>query len=465
VLNGFDFTRPLLALTGIGCAQSTLDLTAEYVRTGSAFGSPLSRFEGVLVPAGRAPDHARGRAAALLLGALAPDGRGAAHRRGRHDQVVRPAHGQPGGEGLPLLHGNYGYSEEFSLEQRLRDVMAVEIADGTAQIQKIIIARERYGRTSCPTSAGECADRGRRPLPAGVAEAAFGVGEVAGDRTLTRGFMRTGPWSIEPDGTPCPGSLGVLIDDVLGYAVVSARPPGHWAVSTEIHVDYCRPLPGPGARLRAESSAVEVGPVGGLASGVVTDAEGSVIATATERLQYVLGEPSGLSEAGAPVLGGSGGGAVASVLDLLDGLRRGTVEPGRCGSRRPSGWPTRSATCTVGCCSAPPSWPAVGPAAGRGAAGDLVGAPGVPPAAPDRRRGAAGGHGPAPGSDAGPGARGGHQPRGQGVCARHRDRPRRSLTAGQPRAPASRRMIAAASAAIAGTNSATSTRSWMAEAT
>ncbi|WP_246370093.1 hypothetical protein [Amycolatopsis echigonensis] len=29
-------------------------------------------------------------------------------------------------------------------------MMAVEIADGTAQIQKIIIARERYGRDFVP---------------------------------------------------------------------------------------------------------------------------------------------------------------------------------------------------------------------------------------------------------------------------------------------------------------------------
>jgi alkylation response protein AidB-like acyl-CoA dehydrogenase len=49
-----------------------------------------------------------------------------------------------------LLHGHYGYAEEFGLEQRLRDVMAVEIADGTAQVQKIVIARERFGRAFLP---------------------------------------------------------------------------------------------------------------------------------------------------------------------------------------------------------------------------------------------------------------------------------------------------------------------------
>jgi cyclohexanecarboxyl-CoA dehydrogenase len=49
-----------------------------------------------------------------------------------------------------LLHGHYGYATDSSFEQRLRDVLAVEIADGTAQIQKIVIAREAFGRDFVP---------------------------------------------------------------------------------------------------------------------------------------------------------------------------------------------------------------------------------------------------------------------------------------------------------------------------
>jgi cyclohexanecarboxyl-CoA dehydrogenase len=49
-----------------------------------------------------------------------------------------------------LLHGNYGYSSELPFEQRMRDVLAVEIADGTAQIQKVIIARELFGPEFLP---------------------------------------------------------------------------------------------------------------------------------------------------------------------------------------------------------------------------------------------------------------------------------------------------------------------------
>jgi cyclohexanecarboxyl-CoA dehydrogenase len=53
-----------------------------------------------------------------------------------------------------LQFGHYGYSSEYPIEQRLRDVLAVEIADGTAQIQKIIIARELFGRDFIPYQTG-----------------------------------------------------------------------------------------------------------------------------------------------------------------------------------------------------------------------------------------------------------------------------------------------------------------------
>jgi cyclohexanecarboxyl-CoA dehydrogenase len=49
-----------------------------------------------------------------------------------------------------LLHGQYGYRTELPLEQRLRDVLGLQIGDGTAQIMKLIIARQRLGRALAP---------------------------------------------------------------------------------------------------------------------------------------------------------------------------------------------------------------------------------------------------------------------------------------------------------------------------
>jgi len=45
-----------------------------------------------------------------------------------------------------LTFGHYGWTHQTSHLQRLRDVMGLEIGDGTAQIMKLIIARERVGR-------------------------------------------------------------------------------------------------------------------------------------------------------------------------------------------------------------------------------------------------------------------------------------------------------------------------------
>jgi cyclohexanecarboxyl-CoA dehydrogenase len=45
-----------------------------------------------------------------------------------------------------VLHGHYGYTQDFAVEQRLRDVAGQLIADGTPQIQKLIIARHLFGR-------------------------------------------------------------------------------------------------------------------------------------------------------------------------------------------------------------------------------------------------------------------------------------------------------------------------------
>lgn len=47
-----------------------------------------------------------------------------------------------------LIHGHAAYSNELPFEQRLRDVLGLQIGDGTAHIMKNIIARERAGRAA-----------------------------------------------------------------------------------------------------------------------------------------------------------------------------------------------------------------------------------------------------------------------------------------------------------------------------
>ncbi|MFF3572640.1 acyl-CoA dehydrogenase family protein [Nocardia jiangxiensis] len=152
VLNGFDFTRPLLALTGIGTAQAAIDETVEYVRQRTAFGAPLAKFEGVSFPLAEHLTHLEA-ARLICYSALERRTLGLPHTaEAAMSKWYGPLVASAAVKECLLLHGNYGYSQELPFEQRLRDVMSVEIADGTAQIQKIIIMREKYGKDFIPYS-------------------------------------------------------------------------------------------------------------------------------------------------------------------------------------------------------------------------------------------------------------------------------------------------------------------------
>jgi cyclohexanecarboxyl-CoA dehydrogenase len=154
VMAGFDFTRPLLALTAIGAAQASIDDAAAYVRQRKAFGSPLAAFEGVSFPLA---EHATRLVAAraLCYQALQRRERGQPHTAlAAMCKWLGPRMSMEAAHDCLLLMGHYGYTTDNPMEQRLRDIMAVEIADGTAQVQKIIIARELFGRDFVPYRGG-----------------------------------------------------------------------------------------------------------------------------------------------------------------------------------------------------------------------------------------------------------------------------------------------------------------------
>ncbi|MDB5911030.1 MAG: hypothetical protein JWP34_5147 [Massilia sp.] len=127
------------------------------------------------------------------------------------------------------------------------------------------------------------------------AESAFRVGPITADGDTIHAMMQTGEWIEGPDGRPAFGSLGVLIDDMLGYAIVRVRPEGHWATSTEIHVEFSDHLPQDGSLLHAESRAVVLDRSSGLAQGRIFDRSGRTIALGSQRLRFVPGTPAALA--------------------------------------------------------------------------------------------------------------------------------------------------------------------------
>ena len=147
---GADYLRVCLALVALAIAQTSLEETIAYALQRTAFGQPISRFEGVSF---KIAEHATLIEAARLLcyRTLCLKDQGLKHTK--ESAMCKwwcPEVAFNAIHDCVLLHGHIGYSEEYPLEQRLRDALGFEFADGTAQIMKIVIAREIMGRAAVP---------------------------------------------------------------------------------------------------------------------------------------------------------------------------------------------------------------------------------------------------------------------------------------------------------------------------
>lgn len=145
VMQGFDFSRPLIGLQVLAVARVALGETWGYVAERQAFGKPLSAFQGVSHPL--ADYDTQVEAARLLcLQALWLKDKGAPHSaEAAMCKWWAPKLAYETVHQCLLMHGHGGYDRGL-MEQRLRDVLGFEIGDGTAQIMRTIIARARAGR-------------------------------------------------------------------------------------------------------------------------------------------------------------------------------------------------------------------------------------------------------------------------------------------------------------------------------
>lgn len=146
VMQGFDFSRALIGLQVIGAAQASLDETWAYVQDRQAFGAPIARNQGVTFPLAEA-ETMLAAARQLCLHALRLKDAGLPHTaEAAMCKWLGPKTAVDVIHQCLLTHGHYGWSLDLPHQQRLRDVMGLEIGDGTAQIMKMIIAREKAGR-------------------------------------------------------------------------------------------------------------------------------------------------------------------------------------------------------------------------------------------------------------------------------------------------------------------------------
>jgi cyclohexanecarboxyl-CoA dehydrogenase len=146
IMQGFDYNRVGIALACLGVAEVSLEETLAWVTERRAFGRPLAGFEGVSFALAEAATHLEAcRWLCYRALWLADHGRpytkeSAMTKWWAPRLAVETIHQ------CLLFHGHYGYTDELPFEQRMRDVIGLEIGDGTAEVMKLIVARQLMGR-------------------------------------------------------------------------------------------------------------------------------------------------------------------------------------------------------------------------------------------------------------------------------------------------------------------------------
>jgi len=138
---GLDFSRIGIAAQSVGIAQRAMDEALTYSIQREAFGKKISDFQAIQF---KLADIATLTEAARLMTYRAADlfdkGRPFAKESSMAKLFASEAANRAAYEALQI-HGGYGYSKEFPIEQVYRDARVLTIYEGTSEIQRLIIAR------------------------------------------------------------------------------------------------------------------------------------------------------------------------------------------------------------------------------------------------------------------------------------------------------------------------------------
>ena len=143
----FLYWRLMQAAAAIGCGERALEIMAERIRQRHVLGGPIGRFTHLQQPIGEYLTKLRMAAALAREAARFYD-------QGNYEAAEPLVNGIKA-EGVEIAlaacdaamraHGAVGYSREVDLGDRVRDLMGLRIADGTTDVMRMTVVREKYG--------------------------------------------------------------------------------------------------------------------------------------------------------------------------------------------------------------------------------------------------------------------------------------------------------------------------------
>jgi cyclohexanecarboxyl-CoA dehydrogenase len=144
------YNRNFVPLACIGAAQKSLDETIAYAKQRQIMGKSMSQWQGV---ANELAMMATQLEAARLLCYRALSLKDQGLRHDAESSMAKWWGVKVANEALYTcmrLHGHYGWAKDLPFEQRLRDCLGMESADGPREVHLGIIARDLVGKKFAP---------------------------------------------------------------------------------------------------------------------------------------------------------------------------------------------------------------------------------------------------------------------------------------------------------------------------
>ncbi|MFQ6074463.1 MAG: acyl-CoA dehydrogenase family protein [Candidatus Bathyarchaeia archaeon] len=158
-MEGFDAARLLIGATCLGASKRALEIGMKYIKERVAFGRPIAKFEGIqfeLADLWAELEALRSLVyrTAWMMDKKYKEEKFSARKVSRYISACKlkvPPFAFDVFKRVMLWFGAYGYTKECPLEMGLRGIMSYMIgAEGSLNIQRIIIARELLGGKYVP---------------------------------------------------------------------------------------------------------------------------------------------------------------------------------------------------------------------------------------------------------------------------------------------------------------------------
>jgi acyl-CoA dehydrogenase len=142
-----DITRPMIAIGSVGLARTAMELATQYAKKRIQFGVPIARHQAVqFMLADMAKDIEAARLLVWKAAWLADQG-----IRNSKEAAIAKAFAADMGMQVTTnavqIYGGVGYTKWHPVEKLMRDAKVIQIYEGTAQIMRLIIARQLLQET------------------------------------------------------------------------------------------------------------------------------------------------------------------------------------------------------------------------------------------------------------------------------------------------------------------------------